>query len=131
MADLIDKVAALIIIDKCLMMTWEESKGLFLFPGGKREPGEKDLQCLRRELKEELDVRIKKATYYKDYMGEYKGKAVHITCYLVELAGKPKPREKITYLAYVKTSDYDTLQDRMLPITHAVIKNLAADGLIE
>ena len=47
------------------------SKGAWYHPGGRREDGETDEDCLLREIREELGVGVKKGTirYYKTLNG--------------------------------------------------------------
>lgn len=50
-------VAAAVLCDGRLLVTSKQAApDVFYLPGGKPEPGESDLDCLRRELREELGV---------------------------------------------------------------------------
>jgi 8-oxo-dGTP diphosphatase len=52
-------VAAIIVSDRRILVARRCDNGLWEFPGGKREPGETSVECLVREIKEELDVDIR------------------------------------------------------------------------
>ena len=56
----------------------QEMSGRWEFPGGKIEPGESPSECLKREIKEELDLDIMvfDIMFITEY--EYPGKKVHI-----------------------------------------------------
>jgi 8-oxo-dGTP diphosphatase len=55
--------------------------GYWEFPGGKRESGESFEDCLRRELFEELSIRIDVPVPYRIIRHEYPGKTVELHFY--------------------------------------------------
>ena len=58
----VEVAAALILRDGRYLITQRASgshlEGLWEFPGGKRHPGESLEDCLRRELREELEIEV-------------------------------------------------------------------------
>ena len=54
----IDKVAFIYLKDKKILSTLSKGKDKFYIPGGKRENNESDIECVVREVKEELSVDI-------------------------------------------------------------------------
>ena len=88
------KVAAGIIQkgDKILIANRPNNKhqgGLWEFPGGKVEPNETNLQALKRELKEEINLEIKQANLYQDIQFNYPDKKVHLYFFKVtDFTGK-------------------------------------------
>ena len=68
--------------------------GLWEFPGGKLETGESVLDALKREIKEELNITIDKASPFKKIQYQYSDKAVLLDIWRVELfSGEPEGAE--------------------------------------
>ena len=66
--------------------------GLWEFPGGKQQEGETLEQCLRRELKEELDIEVGDLQPFQSVHYQYPGKPVVLhffTCLITQ--GLPEP----------------------------------------
>ena len=63
--------------------------GLWEFPGGKVEPGESPLECLRRELHEEVGLVAVEARPLSDFKDGLEGR-VRLWPFLVEAEGDPR-----------------------------------------
>ncbi|MBK0295826.1 8-oxo-dGTP diphosphatase MutT [Bacillus sp. S34] len=84
------KVVAAIIKEKDqLLIAKRHSKdplaGKWEFPGGKLEPGETPEECLVREIREELRVKVEIGSFYDDNIYGFKDQAVHLLCYWAEI----------------------------------------------
>lgn len=103
MTDKIIEVAAAVIIQdgRCLITQRLETSplgGLWEFPGGKRHPDESLEDCLRRELKEELDITVRVGEEIKVIQHSYPGFTVRLhfyRCTMIE--GSPRTLENQAY----------------------------------
>jgi 8-oxo-dGTP diphosphatase len=106
----------------------EKTVKSYLMPGGQLE-GENDVECLIREIKEELDCAMKIDSL--QLLGEYEdeaatpGRDVMIRLYQGELAGEPAPSSEIGALHWVGREDAGN--PRLSPI----IKNKIIPDLIK
>lgn len=129
---IIDKIALLYIKDKQILGTLSKGKDTFYLPGGKREIGETDVETLVREIKEELDVDIKKETveYYGEFEAQAHGKTegiiVKMTCYIANIEGDPKASSEIQEIKWLKYSDID----KVSMVDKLIFKDLLEKGLI-
>jgi mutator protein MutT len=92
----IEVSAALIFRRGKLLITRRHSDahlgGLWEFPGGKREPDETFEQCLVREIREELGVRISVGKLFESVTHAYPEKTVRLKFFVCRLErGKPQP----------------------------------------
>ena len=94
---------------KVLLVRDNKNEEVFIMPGGKIEEGESDLDCLNREVKEELSVEIKpgSATFLHQFLGPAHGKdaLLDIKLYQAEFNGEPRPTQEIVEISYFDTSD--------------------------
>ncbi|MBI3609238.1 MAG: (deoxy)nucleoside triphosphate pyrophosphohydrolase [Nitrospirae bacterium] len=91
----VDVAAAVIVQDsRCLITQRLQSThlgGLWEFPGGKRHPDESLPDCLRRELKEELDLTVEVGEEMKVIQHAYPDRTVRLHFYRCRiLGGRPR-----------------------------------------
>jgi len=101
--------------------------GLFEFPGGKLEQGEQPEEALARELREELDVRVRVGMPCLNIAYSYPEKDVLLMFYRAEvISGEPKPIEE----AEVMWIDPDTWrQYDWAPVDRLFLERLGDEGL--
>jgi mutator protein MutT len=94
----IEVSAGLLFRNRRLLITRRRAKdhlgGLWEFPGGKRETGERFESCLRRELHEELGTRVEVGALIETIAHDYPGKSVLLQffrCTLAADAPEPQP----------------------------------------
>ena len=79
--------------------------GLWEFPGGKQEVGETLEQCLRRELKEEIDIEVGDLKPFSTVHHRYREKEVELHFFSCSTyKGNPKPLECLE-MAWVSMPD--------------------------
>lgn len=89
--------AAIIEVDGRFLVT-RRQKGVHLeghweFPGGKCEPGETLAACLRRELREELDVDAEVGDHELEASHDYADRRVILHFMRCRIVGEPRPQQ--------------------------------------
>jgi 8-oxo-dGTP pyrophosphatase MutT (NUDIX family) len=109
----IDKIAWIRLAAGKILSTRSRGKDVYYLPGGKREPGETDVQTLVREIDEELDVVIAPAsathigTFHAQAHGHATGVTVRMTCYTAEYQGTLTPSSEVEELIWLTYADRD------------------------
>jgi 8-oxo-dGTP diphosphatase len=85
-----------------LLVSKRAAPDVFYLPGGKPEPGEAALACLRREISEELGVAVESAEHFADVRARaaLEGVEMLMTVFLARLAGVPSPAAEIASLRW-------------------------------
>ncbi|APC78517.1 TPA: 8-oxo-dGTP diphosphatase MutT [Clostridium botulinum] len=84
------EVTAAIIINKDLILIARRGKdeklaGKWEFPGGKIEDGETSQQCLRREIKEELNIDVKVGNFFEESIYVYPDGEIKLLAYFTKI----------------------------------------------
>ena len=126
----IDKIAWIHLDGGKILSTRSRGKDVYYLPGGKREPGETDLDTLIREIDEELAVAIIPAsaahlgTFHAQAHGHAAGTTVQMTCYTADHRGTPTPSSEIEELIWLTYAD----RDRVSPVDQLVFDHLHQTG---
>jgi 8-oxo-dGTP pyrophosphatase MutT (NUDIX family) len=113
----IDKIAWIHLDGGRILATRSRGKDVYYLPGGKREPGETDVDTLVREIDEELAVAIVPATaahlgtFEAQAHGHAEGVLVRMTCYT----------EEVCWLTYRD-------RDRVSPVDQIIFDHLHGAG---
>ncbi|GLY94397.1 NUDIX domain-containing protein [Actinoplanes sp. NBRC 103695] len=122
----IDKIAWIHLVDGRVLSTRSHGRDAFYFPGGKREPGESDLQTLVREIREELTVVIDPATaraagVFEDQAHAHAdGVRVRMTCYTASYEGTLRASSEIAEIAWLTYAD----RARVSPVDQQIFDSL-------
>ena len=131
-----DKVGLLAMRDgKILLCRKKHTTSLLILPGGCREPGESSMDCLARELREELgDVAVGVVELVGVYTDRAAGpetaqpKTVRIELYRAELIGEPEPCSEIVELVWFGERDH---WFQLAPsIANKILPDLLARGIL-
>ncbi|WP_205718529.1 NUDIX domain-containing protein [Actinomadura sp. WMMA1423] len=130
MSTLIDKIAWIRLEGGRILSTRSHGKDVHYLPGGKREPGETDLDTLVREIDEELAVAIVPATaahlgtFRAQAHGHAEGVTVQMTCYTADHRGEPAPSNEIAEVTWLTYAD----RDRVSPVDQIIFDHLHESG---
>lgn len=108
----IKKIGLLCIQNKKLLVVYKPKIGLYITPGGKLEPNETDIECLKRELREEIGCSSKNLTYFGAFYGKTsEGYSLRQICYLGNLKGNITLNQKDTIkdYAWIDKSSFDNI----------------------
>lgn len=106
----------------------------YIMPGGKNDEDD-DLECLRNEIKQELNCKIDFNTL--KYIGTYEDMAagrpertVEIKLYQGSIIGEPKASEEVEFLTWIGKEALD--DDHVSPIIrNKILPDLLARGIIK
>lgn len=116
--------AAIIEDGKILLL--KKGKG-WILPGGKPEPGESEIECICREVDEELSgTQLENFEYYGDFEGITPNKGYHLRArvYFANIIGElGEPSAEIEESAWVEDSSKYVLSD----ITSKIVDSLIID----
>ncbi|APU19479.1 ADP-ribose pyrophosphatase [Actinoalloteichus sp. GBA129-24] len=127
-----DKVAWVRLTDRRILSARTRGRDVFYFPGGKREPGESDVETLIREVREELAVEIvpdtarRLGTFEAQAHGKPAGVLVRLTCYTAEAVGTPTASMEIEEIALLSYAD----RERVSAVDKIVFDHLYEQGLL-
>jgi 8-oxo-dGTP diphosphatase len=128
----IDKIAWIQLEGGRILSTRSRGKDVSYLPGGKREPGETDLDTLVREIDEELAVAIVPATaahlgtFRAQAHGHAEGVTVQMTCYTADHEGIPTPSSEIAEVVWLTQAD----RPRVSPVDQIIFDHLHETGLL-
>lgn len=130
---IIEKVALIHIYNNSVLSTLSRSKSKLYLPGGKRENSESDIECLKREILEELNVHILESTV--KYFGTFEAQAdghesgvlVQMLCYFSGFKGTLKASNEVESFEWIKYED----RYRASEVDILIIEKLKRDGLID
>ena len=123
---IIDKIAWIRLEDGAILSSRSRGKDVYYLPGGKREPGESDLDTLVREIREELSVAIVPdstehvGTFHAQAHGHSEGTTVRMTCYSADYRGVLQPDNEIEEIVWLTYAD----RHRVAPVDQIIFDHL-------
>jgi 8-oxo-dGTP pyrophosphatase MutT (NUDIX family) len=126
----IDKVAWVHVEQGRILSSRSRGKNIYYLPGGKREAGESDDACLRREIREELAVDLKLDTlrrigvFEAQAHGHPEGVKIRMSCYDAEYEGSLRASAEIAEFVWLSYAD----RERVAPVDKIIFDWLRERG---
>ncbi|MFP4567512.1 MAG: NUDIX domain-containing protein [Candidatus Woesearchaeota archaeon] len=118
-------ISAIIIKNNELLLT--QKKQTWILPGGKPNENETDLECLTREIAEELtDTKIHNLKFYKDFydFAPHKKDLIQVKTYFAEInTTNPQPSNEINAISWANNSTYKKLSGATTQILNSLTKD--------
>jgi 8-oxo-dGTP pyrophosphatase MutT (NUDIX family) len=110
MTKIIRKIGLVVVKNKKLLLVKKRGLDKLIMPGGKRRGKESQQQCIIRELKEELNVRVDRTSLkflgrFEDISAENKNTIVVMELYHGNINGKPQPQQEIEEYMWFAITD--------------------------
>jgi 8-oxo-dGTP diphosphatase len=129
-----DRVGAIIIKDKKLLLVSGENQNIRWTPGGRFGDDETPEQALERELDEELGVKVKTARYFttSDYTDSKTGIKAKSHFYFVDIEGELKPASEIDEIHWYSKEDFTNkeIKAASATVSSVVVPMLVDKGLL-
>lgn len=129
------KVGAVIIKDRKIMVVRKKNmeQSECIMPGGRMEEGETQLECLKRELMEELRVEVEAQEFVDSYrdIAVFEGVPIVIHTYIVDVVGDPSPSSEIKEYLWIDSGFPDTGLRVGSIMARKVMPEMRARGLID
>jgi 8-oxo-dGTP diphosphatase len=112
-----------------LLVSKHAAPEIFYLPGGKLDRGEAPLDCLRRELREELGVGVVSPRPFAEVRARaaLEGVEMWMSVFLARLTGVPAPAAEIAALRWWP---HDSALSLAPAVRDCVIPNLRRSGLL-
>ena len=127
------RIAGIIIEEGKLLMLRGRGCVELWTPGGKIDENETDEECLKRELKEEINVDLIKAKFFKEYTSPSFYHTENTTVqriYIAEIKGDPVPAAEIDNFVWLTMEDFKKHAYPMIPVTqNEIIPDLIKQGI--
>ncbi|PHM49783.1 NUDIX hydrolase [Xenorhabdus miraniensis] len=129
---MIRKCAAIVIRNKKLLVVRKHKTSIYISPGGKIESNESQIECLAREIQEEIGVTFVNPIHFSvDYSKSvFENEPIEINSWLIDIKGIPSPCSEITDLRWITSKDAEKMQIGNI-FKEAIIPKLKKIGLIE
>lgn len=113
----------LVVVDEAdrLLVVRKQGGATFILPGGKREGDESDIECLIREVREEIQVATENIQPFGTFhaaAADQDGDTVEVRAYTGTLVGDPVPAMEIAEIAWI------TINDPHVPIAQSISEGI-------
>ena len=129
---IIEAVSWIYVEDGKILSSRSEGKSRYYIPGGKRLPGEPEVQALRREIEEEMgvflipDSIVLLGIFEAPADAQPPGTLVRLSCYTGRYEGTLKPASEIREIVWLTYSD----RDLVAPADQLVFDFLHQKGML-
>ncbi|MBD2810862.1 NUDIX domain-containing protein [Xenorhabdus sp. Vera] len=129
---MIRKCAAIIINNKKLLVVRKHKTSIYISPGGKIEGNETQIECLNREIQEEIGVTFINPIHFSiDYAKSiFEGELIEINSWFIDIIGDPLPCSEIIDLKWITSKEAEKIQIGSI-FKDSIIPKLKNIGLIE
>jgi len=120
---------AIIILDRKMLLVTGHGADFYWSPGGGIKKDETAIAALRRELFEELNVKVKSAKPYLSYI--VKETDQEVENFIVEIKGDIEPNKEITKIAWLSKENFINKDIKIsFGLATKLMPSLIKDGLI-